>query len=271
MDDIDIFDNIIKSALSTITSKHYLSIIGIYVHDVLYDQYLEDFIISFNKNDKKIKPGLYPVATGVGLGNFKESERKEMLEDIGNSVHWYAIRKENGKLYSFNGYSEKSPIIELSDREGYGVDKKYSKAKIEKFKTKNDQVFMDPERSFGLSAQEDYSHGFCQSISLMSYLGDEGLLSKKVEDEVRFRENMYIVLKWLKKFVAQNDYMWDVSNLMKQKDFLKKESINIILKRKKTNKKVITLRDLFNYITLKENDKLLNEWFTQEESDDDSE
>lgn len=236
----DIFDNIIEFALSVITSKEYLNDLNIFVSDILYDDSLKEFVKNFN--NKKTKPGLYPVANNVDLSNFEEEDQKEIIDTLGDCVHWYAIREDKNKgQLILNGYPSKSPEFEIE---------------------------YDKNRSFGLNAQEEGSHSFCQAISLISFLGEENILSEKLNDQDRYHDNVSIIVNWLKKFTKENDFNWDIND-RNIYNFLKKETINYLINRYKEvkNNHIIKLSLLFNFISLKTNYKYLETWFDGEEND----
>lgn len=232
------FDSIISLALDAISSREYLEGLKIYVSDVLYDETLTAFVSDFNKGN--IRPGLYPIANNVNLKDFSEWERKEILESLPNTVHWFVVVKRNDKLMALNGYPSSSP---------------------------GDHVLVK-SRSRGLNAQAEGSHGVCQSISLMSYLGEENILSKKRNKEARYEENLHIILGWLKKFTKKNDIYWSVKDIP-----LKKDTLVFFRAKQKNKSDKIFLSDLFNFIADESNKDLLLKWFREEEvlSDDEDE
>lgn len=234
----DIFKDIMGFALSVITSQDYLSSLGIYVNDVLYDSTLREFADKFNRS--KIDPGLYPVASATDLANFRfedDAEKEEYIESLGNAVHWYAVVKNGKKYLVYNGYPSKSPY----------------------------EVEFDSKRAFGLNAQEEGSHGFCQSIALISYLGEQDILSKNKDDEKRYRENSYIITDWLANFTKKNDFYWDLSEF-KKGGFLKAETISFLMKRYKSisKNKEIRLSTLFNFVNLPTMKNFLDTWFIED-------
>jgi hypothetical protein len=244
----DIFDDIMGFALSIITSEDYLSQLDdeIYVSNVKFGAGLRKFGDDFNQN--KLKPGLYPVAPGTDLENLhfrSKKEKEEYVESLGDAVHWYAVVKKGNKNFAYNGYPSESPF----------------------------EIELDPKRAFGLNAQEEGSHGFCQSIALISYLGKQNILSKNKDDEARYKENMYIITDWLAKFTKENDFSWDLDDFQ-ENGWLKDETVTFLMKRYKSiakNQKIF-LSTLFNFVNLSTMKGFLETWFTEdpdELSDDD--
>lgn len=246
----DIFDNIMEFSLSVITSTDYLASLnggeGIFVGDILYGNFLREFADQFNNGT--LQPGLYPVVPGTDTDNFlfeTDEEKDDFLNEIGRAVHWFAVRRDGNRLLAFNGYSSNSP----------------------------QEIELDGSRSFGLNAQEEGSHGFCQTIALMSYLKQENLLSDNDDDEKRYKENLWIITNWLKDFTKQNDFVWTF-DVIRENQLLKENTINFLSNRYKKirDSETISLSQLFYFITLTREKSALEKWFDEEGdelSDDD--
>jgi len=97
---------------------------------------------------------------------------------VGHSKHYYAVRKEkDGSITIGNGYSATG---------GFG---KYGK---------------------GLDAQENHSHGLCQTYALMYYLTDDDLLT-----EGEYEENALTAIKYLEDFTKKYDFNWSTAGVAK--------------------------------------------------------
>ena len=226
----DIFDNLISLCLDTIPSKEYLKdYVGIFVSDVLYKESLNKFIQDYNRDPTKISPGLYPILDDP---NVDDNETNEVLEQ---SVHYYGV---NPNHEIANGYLD-------------GFD------------------FFDGEIKSGLNldAQEDGSHGFCQTIALMFYHNEHHKLSlspdpdNEDEDskERRYKQNVKICLDWLIDFTKKYNFEFPIN-----KDIFLPESIKF-LHTYKTIKKSVTLNRLLQIVKLKKHESFLYNWFEGED------
>lgn len=233
----DIFDNLISLCLDTIPSKEYLKDhVGIFVSDVLYKSKLKKFIEDYNRNPTKISPGLYPILDDP---NLDDNETKEVLEQ---SVHYYGV---NSNHQIANGYLD-------------GFD------------------FFDGKilRGLNLDAQEDGSHGFCQTIALMFYHNEHHKLNlsqdpyNEDEDskEIRYKQNVKICLDWLINFTKKYDKKYDFEFPV-NKDIFLPESIKF-LHTYKTIKKSVTLNRLLQIVNLKKHESFLYNWFDEEDEEE---
>lgn len=240
--DQEIYDNLISVSLDTISSEYYLKLYGIYRSQILYDQKLQKFAKKLNKGEAK--PGIYPIAPGVDLSNINfntPKEKKDFIDNIGATVHYYSINPADVNTIA-NGYPAGCPF---------------------------DAVFT---KAVGLNAQEEGSHGFCQTFALIYYQGEKDILSKNKNDEERYRENIDIALKWLIKFTKKNDIVFNLTYIPREKVIFKKKTIDYLnsIKKIKTNKEV-TLFHIFTILNYKKNDKFFSEWFSGEGDENDSE
>lgn len=229
----DIFDDLISLCLDTIPSKEYLNDhVGIFVSDVLYKSELKKFIQDYNRDPTKISPGLYPILDDPLLD---DNESKEFLEQ---SVHYYGVNSDHRIA---NGYLN-------------GFD--FDDGKI--------------VNGLNLDAQEDGSHGFCQTIALMFYHNEHDKLSlsqdpyneDKDSKERRYKENVKICLDWLINFTMNYDFEFPINN-----DIFLPESIKF-LKTYKTIKKSVRLNRLLRIVNSKKHESFLYTWFEGEDEEE---
>lgn len=113
------------------------------------------------------------------------------------SVHYHAIKKVGREKVIGNGYPQYSE--DYKDFGNYYV---------------------------GLNAQEDHSHGLCQTYALMFYFNHENLLQPG-----QYRKNVDIGLEWLQNFVKKHDWAWSREELYNRCDIIINDSDTITLSR----------------------------------------
>lgn len=180
------YDELITLLLETIASQSYLETYNIPIHEPLFDETLVNFIKKYKSGDAK--PGMYPIANytiddvenelGKKLTN---KERKEFLEKIHESIHFYSIStKQPTKGMPVNGYAD-------TDLLGQHID-----------------------NAIGLGVQEDNTHGLCQTFALINYVDPRVFESMTVG---AFINNAYIGLLWLKEFTGTHDFQFKLTNM----------------------------------------------------------
>jgi hypothetical protein len=213
-----LYDSLISLLLDTISSRDYLDYYEITVNDILYDKDLKEFGNKYNSG--KAKSGMYPIVV-IDSSHFETKEdEQEFLENIEESVHYYSISdigKYTGRIV--NGYKSGSPNV-VKFNNGVGLD-----------------------------FQEEGTHGFCQTFALINYLEPDVFLYMK---KGRYLHNALVCINWVKKFVHEHDFRFEVKVLPPiQQIFFKS-----------LRKRVIMLSQIAEIVSNKVNGTLFKEWFT---------
>lgn len=174
------------------------------INQAIYDELVQFVLETISSPEYLVPLGIYVPNNPMLFSNFKKqynsNNTKPGIYPISagqGSVHYVGVRNENGTLSVGNGYPDDLKL----------------------------------RNSVGLNAQEDHSHGLCQTFALMFYLNSENQLKPG-----EYVKNVPIGLKFLVDFInvdpSKRDRIWSFTSLNKEiEKKYKLNNRNDILKR----------------------------------------